>query len=106
MPPYDLPPPRFVESSAHVRAIEFLADDTHLPVDQIAEIYQREFAKLALDANIQNYLPVLTMRKVREALRLQHNANIQLAKRSGDQPSQTVLQWCPVRNRVLLLPRA
>jgi hypothetical protein len=103
MPPYD--PPRPVEPSAHTRAIEFLADDTHIPIDEITEIYAREFAKLALDASVQTFLPVLTMRNVREALRLQNNKNIQLAKRSGDPLSQTVLQWCPVRNRMLLLPR-
>jgi hypothetical protein len=98
-------PPPPVEPSVHIRAIEFLADDTHIPIGQITEIYEREFAKLALDASIQTYLPVLTMRKVREALRLQNNMNIKLAKRSGDQLSHTVMRWCPVRKKMLLLPR-
>jgi hypothetical protein len=103
VPPDDDPS---VERLAHTRAIEFLADDTHMPVEQISEIYERVFAMLAFDASIQTYLPLLTMRKVREILRLQNYEIIKVAQRSSDQSSRPLLQWCPVRNKVVLLPHS
>jgi hypothetical protein len=102
MPPDDSP---LILQTGHERAIEFLADDTHTPVEQITEIYEREFAKLKLDASVQTYLPLLTMRKVREILRLQNSKIIREAQSSSDQSSQPLLQWCSVRNKVVLLPR-
>lgn len=97
----------YADQSPHARAIEFLAADTHTPVNQITEIYEREFAKLVLNASIQTYLPVLTMRKVREVLRLQNTDITSVAQRSNNPTSLPLLQWCPARNRMFfLLPRA
>ncbi len=100
MPPCHSPS---AERSACSRAIEFLADDTHLPVSTITEIYDREFAKLALEARIQTHLPLLVMRKVREQLSLQFNEIIRVTQMPSHQSSRSVLQWCPVRNKVVLL---
>ena len=57
------------ERSTHLRAIEFLAKKTDLSVDQITKIYQRELAELTVGARVKDFLPLLTIRKVRGTLR-------------------------------------
>lgn len=75
--------------SEHSRAIEFLANETHTPVEQITNIYGREYSKLAADARIKDYLPVLTIRKVREILKLRSMLLATLTQRSSDQSSNS-----------------
>jgi hypothetical protein len=53
------------ERSRHLRAIEFLAKTTQAPVDQVTKIYEHELAKLRVGARVNDFLPVLTIRKVR-----------------------------------------
>jgi hypothetical protein len=53
------------ENSRHLRAIEFLAETTRAPLDQVTKIYQRELAKLKVGGRVNDFLPILTIRKVR-----------------------------------------
>jgi Protein of unknown function (DUF3562) len=60
---------KLTQRSMPLRAIEFLAKKTDMSVDQIKDIYAQELAELAVGARVPHFLPVLTMRKVRELLR-------------------------------------
>jgi Protein of unknown function (DUF3562) len=64
-------PPR--ESTTHERAIEALAQQSHVPVDQVTQLYERELTALTVGARITGFLAILTTRKVREILRQRHH---------------------------------
>jgi hypothetical protein len=64
-------PPR--ESATHERAIEVLAQQSYVPIDQVAQLYERELTALTLGARITGFLAILTTRKVREILRQRHH---------------------------------
>jgi hypothetical protein len=53
---------------SHVDAIDALVAETNRPMEEIAEIYMRELARLREGARIQDYLVLLTSRHVRQAL--------------------------------------
>ncbi len=57
------------ESFTRERAIEALARQFHVPIDQVAKLYAHEFAVLTGGACITGFLTILTIRKVREILR-------------------------------------
>lgn len=57
------------ESSTHERAIEALARQFHVPIEQVAQLYEGELAGLAVGARITGFLTIITTRKVREVLR-------------------------------------
>ena len=57
------------ESFTRERAIEALARQFHVPIDHVAQLYEREFAVLTVGARITGFLTILTTRKVREILR-------------------------------------
>jgi hypothetical protein len=57
------------DHAVHERAIKALADEAHVPIDQVAQLYTRELAVLTADALITGFLTILTTRKVREILR-------------------------------------
>jgi hypothetical protein len=57
------------ESSTHERAIETLAQQSHVSIDQVAQLYERELAALKVGARITSFLTILTTRKVRAILR-------------------------------------
>jgi len=57
------------ESSTHERAVEALARQAHVPIDQVAQLYAHELAVLEVGAHITSFLTILTTRKVREILR-------------------------------------
>ena len=57
------------DSSPHERAIAALARQFHVPIDQVARLYERELAGLTVGARITGFLTILTTRKVREVLR-------------------------------------
>lgn len=59
----------FHESSTHERAIEALAREAHVPIDHVAQLYERELAMLTVGARITGFLSILTLRKVRDILR-------------------------------------
>jgi len=49
--------------------LERLADESGCPVEIIVELYEREVFFLGRGARIQSYIPVLAMKRVRDALR-------------------------------------
>ena len=57
------------ESTTHERAIEVWPNNRTCPVDQVAQLYERELAVLTVGARITGFLAILTTRKVREILR-------------------------------------
>jgi len=81
----------FYESSTHERAIEALAQEAHVPIDKVAQLYERELAVLTVGARITGFLSILTLRKVRDILR-QHSqpahSPVPAAPREVDAPAQ------------------
>lgn len=53
----------------HLNAIEALSQKTKRPVEEIAKLYVSELVRLRTGARVQEYLVLLTSRRVREALR-------------------------------------
>jgi hypothetical protein len=49
--------------------LEALAREMDVPLDDVAQLYAREFATLAAGARITSFLPILATRKVRTLLR-------------------------------------
>jgi hypothetical protein len=49
----------------HLAAIQALAAEVGRPVDEIAAVYQGELVLLAANAVVEDYLPVLVMKRVR-----------------------------------------
>ena len=56
-------------SATHERAIAILAHQSHVPLDHVTRLYERELAALTVSARITGFLTILTTRKVREILR-------------------------------------
>jgi hypothetical protein len=78
-PPYD--------RTAHARDLEALARETHVPFEDVAQLYDRELAALAAGARITYYLPVLATRKVRALLR--HRRHPARAPAAVEAPAHT-----------------
>jgi hypothetical protein len=53
----------------HKRVIAFLARYSTTPIDEIARLYEREWAALEASARLKRYLPTLTFRHVRALCR-------------------------------------
>jgi hypothetical protein len=53
----------------HVNAIGALAEETNQPVEEVTGVYIAALGNLRSSARIQEYLVVLTSKKVRDALR-------------------------------------
>jgi hypothetical protein len=70
MPHHSTPTPLHA-SAATQRDLEDLARDARVPLETVSQLYAREWAALAAGARITNFLPVLTIRKVRAILRQQ-----------------------------------
>ena len=66
------------ESSTHERAIEALARASHLPIDQVAQLYEHELTVLKVGARVTSFLTILTTRKVREILRQRQSSSARL----------------------------
>jgi Protein of unknown function (DUF3562) len=49
--------------------IEVLAREAQVPLDDVAQLYVREWAALSAGVRITSLLPILTTRKVRDLLR-------------------------------------
>ena len=60
-----------LDDGVHQDTIEALAGEMHLPTERVAEIYTTELARLRVGARIEDYLVVLTCRRVRDTLRQQ-----------------------------------
>lgn len=65
---------RETDQSVKRRAIALLAKDSKLPLAHIAQLYEHEHARLAAGAHVKQYLPIFTIRNVREQLLQQHAA--------------------------------
>jgi len=59
------------ERPEHERAIEFLAQEAHVPIHVVKPLYKAEWTRLAIGARVTAYLSILTMRNVRRMLRQQ-----------------------------------
>ena len=57
------------QQSHQQRAIEFLAKESEASVDEVARLYESKRAELGVGARITGFLPILALRRVREALR-------------------------------------
>ena len=52
------------------RAIDFLAQESHAPIDVVARLYKDERTRLEAGARVNAYIPILAIRNVRRLLRL------------------------------------
>jgi Protein of unknown function (DUF3562) len=78
------------DSTGHARDIALLARETHMPLDDVAQLYARELAALAAGARITSFLPLLTTRTVRAILRQQgHSQRVSPAVETLA-PAQTI----------------
>ena len=59
----------FRKESHHRSAIEFLARESEVPVNQVAMLYEKARAELEVDARITDYLGIFAFRNVRKMLR-------------------------------------
>ena len=50
------------ESSTHERAIEALAQASHVPIDHVAQLYEHELTVLTVGARITGFLTILIAR--------------------------------------------
>jgi pyruvate formate-lyase activating enzyme-like uncharacterized protein len=57
------------------RAIEFLSEESRVPIHEVEELYERERTQLAVGARITGFLPILAIRRVRAALRQRSRPN-------------------------------
>ena len=57
------------DSAVYARDIEALAREAQVPLDDVAQLYAREWAALTARAHITSFLPILVTRKVRAILR-------------------------------------
>lgn len=55
--------------SHHQRAIEFLAREAQVPVDEVALLYEDARTKLEVGARIKGFLGIFAIRNVRTTLR-------------------------------------
>jgi hypothetical protein len=51
------------------RAIEFLAQESQVPIDEVTRLYKDEWAGLEDGARVTGFLAILTTRNVRATLR-------------------------------------
>lgn len=58
------------KGSHQQRAIELLAQESQVPINEVAQLYEDERAGLEVGARITGFLPIFAIRKVREMLRL------------------------------------
>jgi hypothetical protein len=90
------------ESSTHERAIEALAQEAHVPIEQVAQLYERELAVLTVGARITGFLSILTIRKVRDLLRQHsHPARAQAASVPREVDARAQAQAAPPDRTVL-----
>jgi len=64
-----LPEPQRLDSAAHQRAIEALAHEAQVPIEDVLELYARELTAVTAGARITQFLVILTTRRVRAILR-------------------------------------
>jgi Protein of unknown function (DUF3562) len=57
------------KESHHQRAIEFLAQESQVPVNEVAQLYENARVKLEVGARIRSFLGIFAFRNVRKMLR-------------------------------------
>ena len=57
------------EQAKHLSAIQHLSEESHLPADTVADLYERELTRIRQDALITTYLSIFVSRRVSELLR-------------------------------------
>lgn len=57
------------KKSRQQRAIESLAQESQVPIDEVARLYDDQWAELEDGARITSFLAIFTTRNVREMLR-------------------------------------
>jgi hypothetical protein len=62
-------PNHFELEPNHHESIKALAEEINVPVEDVSKIYTSTLATLKTSARIQDYMPVLASKKVRDALR-------------------------------------
>ena len=67
----------------HGPAIECLAQESQVSVDDVARLYANELAKLEVGARIRSFLPIFAIKKVREVLRLRSAEKRPIAQARG-----------------------
>jgi Protein of unknown function (DUF3562) len=60
--------------SHHQRAIEFLAQESQVPVNEVAQLYEDARAELEIGARIRSFLGIFAIRNVRKMLRQRSSA--------------------------------
>jgi hypothetical protein len=59
----------YMNTTQSIHAVEFLAHEAHVPIDDVAHLYGNELAKLEVGARIKSFLPIFALRNVRDILR-------------------------------------
>ncbi|MBT9502592.1 MAG: DUF3562 domain-containing protein [Burkholderiaceae bacterium] len=63
-----MPAPHSMQPDQH-QIVAHLAHQAHLPVGDVAQLYEQERAELAAGAHIMTFLPIFAIRNVQEILR-------------------------------------
>ncbi|MGC2423008.1 MAG: DUF3562 domain-containing protein [Nitrospirota bacterium] len=58
------------EFMRHVRVIKRLKEELFCPEEELLELYNKELANIRENARVQEFVPLLTARRVREIFRL------------------------------------
>jgi hypothetical protein len=53
----------------HTRVVAFLARKSTIPIAEVTQMYEHEWAGIEATARLKGYVPTLTFRHVRELLR-------------------------------------
>ena len=61
-------PSPFSKESYHERAIESLAQESQVPVNEVARLYEDARAELEAGARIKSFIGIFALRKVRKRL--------------------------------------
>jgi len=62
------------KGSQEQRAIEFLAQESQVPINEVAQLYEGERAALEVGARLTGFVPIFAIRKVRALLRRRSTA--------------------------------
>jgi hypothetical protein len=62
------------KESHHQRAIESLAEESQVPVNEVAQLYEDAHAELEVGARIRSFLGIFALRNVRKTLRERRRA--------------------------------
>jgi hypothetical protein len=57
------------KESQRRRICEFLARESQAPIEEVVRLYESEWARLAREARMTEYLAIVTLRNVRKLLR-------------------------------------